>query len=104
MKVVWTEDSLSDLENLLDFIARSSPQGAPAVAQAIDATAASISHFPNAGRPDIDTGCRERLVGRHPLLIVYRVRSEHVEVIAVFHTSRDPAIKRKPRELDPETS
>lgn len=94
MKVLWTEDAVSDLKDLLSYIAQSSPKGAATVAASIEATVAQISQFPNAGRRDLETGCRERIVGRFPILIVYLIHPEMVEIIAVFHTSRDPASKR----------
>lgn len=96
MKVVWTEDALRDLEGLLAYIAQASPKGAATVAAGIEATISRISQFPNAGRLDRETGCRERLVGRFPILLVYLVHQDFAEIIAVFHTSRDPANKRKP--------
>jgi toxin ParE1/3/4 len=97
VKVLWTKDALSDLEDLLNFIAQSSPKGAASVADGIAATVAQIAQLPNAGRRDLETGCRERIVGRFPILIVYLVHADSAEIVAVFHTSRDPASKRPPK-------
>jgi toxin ParE1/3/4 len=96
VKVLWSEDAAGDLKHLLAFIAQSSPKGAASVASRIEATLTQVSQFPNAGRLDPETGCRERLVGRYPILLVYLVHPDVVEIIALFHTSRDPAAKRKP--------
>lgn len=97
MRIVWSAEAAVDLERILDFIARSSLSGAAAVAVAVDTTLASIRRFPYAGRLDAKTGCRERLAGRYPPLIVYLVHDDGLEIIAVFHTSRDPASKRLPK-------
>jgi plasmid stabilization system protein ParE len=35
---------------------------------------------------------REALVSRFPYCVYYRVKQDHVVVIAVFHTSRDPSV------------
>lgn len=35
---------------------------------------------------------RRKVVRRFPYALIYLAEPEHVEVIAVFHTSRDPAI------------
>lgn len=35
---------------------------------------------------------REALVPRFPYCVYYRVKTDHVVVLAVFHTSRDPSI------------
>ena len=94
LKVAWTVDAANDLANVLEYTADKSPVGAASVATAIAATVASISEFPNAGRMDAETGCRERLVARYPLLLIYKVSADVAEIIALFHTSRDPATKR----------
>ncbi len=96
MKVVWTLEALKDLINVLDYIRERSPAGASSVAAAIAATEKTIAQFPRAGRLDTETGCRESVVGRFPLLIVYVVGVELAEIIALFHTSRDPGTKRRP--------
>ena len=95
MKIVWTVEAADDLANVLDYFAHRSPAGATSVASAIAATTTSISQFPHAGRMDPETGCRERLVERYPLLLIYAAGADVVEIIALFHTSRDPVTKRR---------
>lgn len=38
---------------------------------------------------------RRKVVRRFPYVLVYLTEPEHVRVIAVFHTSREPAIWRE---------
>ena len=90
MRIVWTRDARDDLESLLEYIHRFSPAGAANVAARLETTIASIGEFPHAGRLDSATH-----VGRYPLLIVYLVHEDFAEIIAVFHTSRDPDTKRR---------
>jgi toxin ParE1/3/4 len=42
--------------------------------------------------PVVHKDVRRALVGRFPYAIFYRVQSEHVIVLSVFHTSRDPSV------------
>lgn len=35
---------------------------------------------------------REALVPRYPYCVYYRVEGEHVVVLSVFHTARDPSV------------
>jgi plasmid stabilization system protein ParE len=42
--------------------------------------------------PAVFEDVREGLVKRFPYCVYYRVKPDHVWVIAVFHTARDPAI------------
>jgi plasmid stabilization system protein ParE len=42
--------------------------------------------------PEVEVGVREAMVSSWPYCVYYQVRSDHVMVIAVFHSSRDPAV------------
>lgn len=98
MKVVWTTPATSDLEQILAFLAERNPAAAAKVAVRIKSTVRSIGEYPMAGRLDADVGCRERIVARTPLIVIYTIDEPQqlVEIIAVFHTSRDPESKRAP--------
>lgn len=43
-----------------------------------------------------ETGTREFSVPGLPYIVIYIDDGDAVEIIAVFHTSRNPASKRKP--------
>ena len=94
MKVVYTEEALADLDQLLSYIAERNPRAAAHVAARIDAAVAAIAMFPQASRLDPETGARERAVPGLPVLVIHTVSNDLVEIIAIFHTSRDPASKR----------
>ncbi len=93
MRVVYTTDALADLERILAYIEGHNPAAAAKAAARIDATVADIALFPLAARLDPQTGARERPVRKLPLLIVYTVSNDLIEIAAIFHTSRDPAAK-----------
>lgn len=97
MRVVWTPEATDDLENVLAYIAARNPAAAASVAERIDRAVDDIAFFPRAARLDRESGCREAVVRGLPLLIIYAVTGDLIEIIAVFHTSRDPATKRRPR-------
>jgi toxin ParE1/3/4 len=96
MRVIFTREASDDLEGILHYIATHNPAAGKSVASRIDQTLSIIGDFPRAGRLDAESGAREWVVPGLPLLIVYTVQSDFVEVVAVFHTSRDPATKRRP--------
>lgn len=95
MRVVLTRQASADLENVLSYIAERNPAAAAGVAARIDRTLSIIGDFPRAGGLDQDTGAREWLVTGLPLLVVYTIQADYVDVIGIFHTSRDP--RSKPR-------
>lgn len=96
MKIVWTPEAADDLDTILSFIAERNPSAAASVAARIDHSLQTISQFPRAGRIDAETGTREWPIPGLPLLVIYLHGDALVEIIALFHTSRDPAEKRRP--------
>src|SRR3977135_10977 len=94
MRVVYTADALGDVRQVLSFVADQSPTHAPQVAARIDLAVKALGVFPRAARFDRETNTYERPMPGLPLLLIYTVSDELVEVIAVFHTARDPAAKR----------
>lgn len=95
MRVVYTDDALADLENILSYIAERNPAAAAYVAARIELAVDDIALFPRASRLDPETGVREHVVPGLPVLIIHQVDDELIEIIAIFHTSRDPASKRR---------
>jgi len=95
MRVVWTREATEDLENVLAYNAARNPAAAASVAERIDRALDDIVLFPRSARLDPETGCREAVVRGLPLPIIYMLTGELIEIIAVFHTSRDPASKRR---------
>jgi plasmid stabilization system protein ParE len=96
MRVVLTRAASTDLENVLRYIAADNPSAAARVAARIDRALSLIGDFPGAGRLDQNTGASEWLVTGLPLLVIYTVQTDFVEVIGLFHTSRDPQTKPRP--------
>ncbi|MBA3311979.1 MAG: type II toxin-antitoxin system RelE/ParE family toxin [Planctomycetaceae bacterium] len=59
--------------------------------QAVDRVLERISHQP-AFYPEVWLNVRESIVRGYPYCIYYREESDSVVVLAVFHTSRNPAV------------
>lgn len=57
----------------------------------LDAGIAEIGRSPFGCR-QVRGEARRKVVRRFPYVLIYLAETEHVEVIAVFHTSRDPAV------------
>lgn len=98
IEITWTTGALVDLEDILTYVAARSPQGAATIAARIRDTERTIMTFPRATRRDPETGAYEAVVSGTPLLVIYELVTQaeetiRADVIAVFHTSRDPASK-----------
>lgn len=89
MSVTWTESAAGHLQAICDYLARSSPGYAQALAGriiartvALDSQPLSGAEVPEYGNPDI------REIFEHPYRILYRLSGPDIQVIAVVHSSR----------------
>ncbi|MBY6242974.1 type II toxin-antitoxin system RelE/ParE family toxin [Methylosinus sp. Sm6] len=88
MKLRWTAPALRDLEAIGDYIARDNPAAADRVVTRILDQAELLAVHAHAGRAGRVPETREMIVSDSPFVLPYRVRGEVVEVLAVFHGSR----------------
>ena len=93
MKRRLTSRAYRDIENILTYIHERNPQAAASIAARIQHTFDLICEMPPIGRPSGRPGARERPVRQAPLLVIYQITSDAIEVLSVFHTSRDPGEK-----------
>ena len=87
--LIWSSESLDDIDALAQFIARDSPHHAKRVVEALFDLGDVIAAHPLAGRlvPEVDgTSVRERFL--YSYRIIYDIRSEHIAVLAVLHGRR----------------
>jgi toxin ParE1/3/4 len=94
MPIRWTKEAADDLERLFLYIEKQSPAARIHVADRIRHAVHDIGLFPQAARIDRETGTHEAVVRGLPLLIIYSAEDDFVEILAVFHTARDPRAKR----------
>jgi len=88
VKLVWTKAALSDLDELAAYIAEDSEQNAELVEARIQQSARLLTLLPGAGRPGRVKGTRELVVLRTPYLLVYRLQSNNIRVLRVYHGAR----------------
>ena len=89
LSVIWSQESLDDIEAIATFINRDSPFYARAVSQKIIANAEAIGEFPEIGRivPELNQhNIRERFV--YSYRIIYAVQPTQIEILAVMHGKR----------------
>lgn len=89
MSVSWTLTATGQLVAIRDYLARSSPGYAQAIAARIVARAERLDGTPLAGAevPEYgDPNLREVYV--HPYRVLYRIDGPDVRIVAVIHASR----------------
>ena len=101
MKIVWTEPAVEDLRELHAYIARDSEMYAIGFVERIILAVEQVADHPRVGRvvPEKnDENVRELLYQNYR--IIYRVKSDQMEVLTVIHGARDlAALKPAPWEV-----
>ena len=90
MNVEWTETAEGHLDRIYNYIAQTSPVYAKRVVDRITRRSKQIITFPMSGRkvPEIDLEpIREVFEG--PYRIIYHIKSNQINVLAVIHGSQD---------------
>ena len=85
MTIVWSPRAIEHLAHLREYIARDNPNAANRIASALLEAAGRLAQLPNLGRPGRVADTRELIVRGTPYIIVYRLRGDRLEVVAVFH-------------------
>jgi toxin ParE1/3/4 len=79
---------MRDLDELAAYIGVESEQASELVEGRIHKEAKLLSRFPRSGRIGRAPGTRERVVGRTPYILVYRIVSGRIRVLRVYHGAR----------------
>jgi toxin ParE1/3/4 len=89
VKVFWTETAVEHLSAIYAYIARNSPQYATRVVDRLTRRSQQIASFPLSGRivPEFENErIREVIEGSYR--IVYYIRSQQIDILAVLHGSQ----------------
>ena len=87
--------ALTDIAAISNLISKNNPGAAKFVVKSIVHIINQLGTFPKIGRRGRIYGTHEMTVPSLPFILVYKIGAEEVEIIAVFHTSRnrpDPVI------------
>ena len=90
MKVHWTNTAEGHLDAIYAYIAQDSPEYARRLVDRLTRRSQQIAEFPFSGRrvPEYDVDpIREVIEG--PFRIVYHIKSDQIDVLAVIHGAMD---------------
>ena len=89
MKIDWTVPALQHIREAREYIEIDNPTAATRQIDRIEAAVNLLRAFPMMGRAGRRAGTRELPVPGTPYILVYRVKQESVQMLAVLHGSRD---------------
>lgn len=86
MRVNWTETAIEHLSSIHDYVAQNSPAYAQRIVDQLTRRSQQIAQFPHSGRavPELDLP-QVREVVEGPYRIIYRIRPDRIDVLAVIH-------------------
>jgi addiction module RelE/StbE family toxin len=90
MKVFWTETAVNHLSAIYNYISQNSPQYAQRLVERLTRRSEQIANFPFSGRlvPEFETEqIREVIEGSYR--IIYYIKPEQIDVIAVLHAAQN---------------
>jgi toxin ParE1/3/4 len=85
MELRWTEEAVTDLERITDYLFEKTPGHAPELARAIYNAPAALLRFPYSGRLGKKQGTRELVLAPLPYLMVYRISGDAIHIARILH-------------------
>jgi toxin ParE1/3/4 len=89
MKLVWSRGFRDQLRREYEFIYERNPTAAESVVDRIYKASRRLGDFAQSGRSWRVPGTWELAIPGLPYMVIYRIKDESVEVLALFHTSRE---------------
>jgi addiction module RelE/StbE family toxin len=90
MQMTWLKTALRNLDEIASYIAQDNPAAASQVVGAIYTQVSLLFKQPALGRTGRVLGTRELVISNTHYLVPYRIRNNTVEILRVFHASRNP--------------
>lgn len=89
MNVHWTNNAIEHLANIYEYIALNSPTYAKQMVDRITRRSSQIAGQPYSGRmvPEYQAEDIRELI-ENPYRIIYRVKQDQIDVLAVIHGAR----------------
>jgi len=89
MIVHWTENAIEHLVNIYEYIAINSPTYGKKMVDRITRRSEQIAEHPLSGRkvPEYDAEDIRELIEK-PYRIIYRIKPDQIDVLAVIHGAR----------------
>ena len=88
MIVRWSEEALSELTDILDYLGQVAPEVAHNLATRILLAEENIITLPQAAKYDQATNTYDRYVPNTRVILTYTIHDDFIEIIRVWHTSR----------------
>ncbi len=89
MRVYWTQNAIGHLANIYEYIGLNSQTYAKRMVDRITRRSEQVAEQPHSGRkvPEYDAEDIRELIEK-PYRIIYRIKPDQIDVVAVIHGAR----------------
>ena len=94
MIIRWLPQAHRNRLEQLDYIAQDNPLAAIGQDEEIERQVNMLLEHPKMGRPGRVAGTRELVVSSTPFVVIYRLHTQHIEVIRMLHSSQQWPLKK----------
>jgi toxin ParE1/3/4 len=88
MKIWMSPEAEQDLIDIFDYILQDNPGAAEKILDRIENAIRLLNEQPHMGRPGRVPKTRELVLTDAPFIIPYQVRTNRLEILRVYHSSR----------------
>jgi len=89
MKVHWTDNAISHLVDIYEYITHDSPVYAKRTVDRLTRRSEQVANFPTSGRMVAEYESDNiREVIENPYRIIYRIKTNQIDVLAVIHCAQ----------------
>jgi len=90
MRIRWTPPALNDLKTISHRIEQQRDLAtANRVCRHIYDSIQTLRRHPHTGRPGTEKGTRELVITKSPYIVVYRLHSEAVQILRIWHGTQE---------------
>jgi toxin ParE1/3/4 len=89
VRLRWSPEAADDLEDISNYLHANWPSRAQWTVRRIYTEISALRKFPRMGREVNRPGVRALVISMVPYLCVYRLESDAVVLLHIFHTSQD---------------
>ena len=89
MRIRWTPAAAADLQHINDYLREHHPRYRQPTMRKVYEAVRALKQSPRRGRLGREEGTREFLFPPLPYIAVYRVTTESVQIVRIYHTAQD---------------
>jgi len=89
MNILWSPEAIEDLNSIRAYIADDNPTAARGIViQIVQHIQRLLPENPQMGRPGRVPGTRELVIPKTPFIVPYRLESDVIQILRVYHEAR----------------